>query len=464
MQAVLHFPSPPEARFAWARQATGRRFALSGVTHTLSTQAAVQALCELVTAPYEAFDSLVCTSRAVADMVHAVTGAYGEYLKERFGGSPGMRSRIEVIPLGVNPDRFRPPSVDERSRRRAQLGVGAEDVVILCVGRLSHHAKAHPFPVFFAAEQAARQTGKKVRLVFAGWAAHPAIDRAFREGAARFAPSVNVMFLDGINPSLRQGVWHAADVFVSLPDNIQETFGLVVLEAMASGLAVVGSDWDGYRDLIEDGSTGWLVPTRMVRGATAKSTARFLFGQVNYDHFLAECSQAAAVDSAAAADALTRLVSDDTLRSRFGSAGRERVLKHFTWERVVRAYESLWAEQERALSTWTGPKSGIGPANYVAPEVSFASYPSTWLTDDDRLQAPPDAAESVSTFLQMPLTNLVANRRCHDRDTLVDLLKAAEPGMTIQELVGVLEQSGVGPVEARATIAWLVKYGLLHTP
>ena len=308
--SVLHFPSPPEARFAWARQATGRRFALSGVTHTLSTQAAVQALCELVTAPYEAFDSLVCTSRAVADMVRAVTGAYGEYLEERFGGSPGMRSRLEVIPLGVNPDRFRPSSADERSKRRAQLGVGAEDVVILCVGRLSHHAKAHPFPVFFAAEQAARRTGKKVRLVFAGWAAHPAIDRAFREGAARFAPSVNVMFLDGINPSLRQGVWHAADVFVSLPDNIQETFGLVVLEAMASGLPVVGSDWDGYRDLIEDGSTGWLVPTRMVRGATVESTARFLFGQVNYDHFLAECSQAAAVDSAAAADALTRLVSD----------------------------------------------------------------------------------------------------------------------------------------------------------
>ena len=101
------------------------------------------------------------------------------------------------------------------------------------------------------------------------------------------------------------------------------------------------------------------------------------------------------------------------------------------------------------FQTWTGPKSGIGPANYVAPEVSFASYPSTWLTDDDRLQAPPDAAESVSTFLQMPLTNLVANRRCHDRDTLVDMLKAAEPGMTIQELVGVLEQSGVGPVKAR---------------
>ena len=285
----------------------------------------------------------------------------------------------------------------------------------------------------------------------------------FRDGAAQFAPSVHVTFLDGVDPSIRRGVWHAADVFISLPDNIQETFGLVVLEAMANGLPVVGSDWDGYRDLVVDGSTGWLVPTRMVRGATAESTARFLFGQVNYDHFLAECSQVVAVDSAAAADALARLVADDTLRSQFGSAGRERVLNHFTWEHVIRAFQSLWAEQEQALSTWTKPRSGVGPANYVAPEVSFAGYPSAWVTDDDRVQALPDAAEAVITFLQMPLTNLVANRRCTDRDTLVNLLKTAVQAMTTQEVVNALERSGVGPVESRATIAWLMKYGLLRT-
>src|SRR5262249_2236179 len=153
-------------------------------------------------------------------------------------------------------DRFRPPAAADRANQRARISVADDEVVVLCVGRLSHHAKAHPFPAYFAVDQAARRTGRKVALVFAGWSAHPGIGRAFRDGASRFAPNARIVFLDGQDPDVRTGVWHSADLFLSLPDNIQETFGLVVLEAMASGLPVVGSDWDGYRDLIVQGETG----------------------------------------------------------------------------------------------------------------------------------------------------------------------------------------------------------------
>lgn len=459
---VLYFPCPPDARFAWARQASGARFALCGVTHTLSSAAAARALCDLVAAPFEPVDALICTSRAVADLVRAVTGAYADYLRERFGGNPRLTNRLEVIPLGVNPDRFRPATPEERAAERARLGAADDEVLVLCVGRLSHHAKAHPFPVFHAADQAARRTGKKVYLVFAGWAAHPAVDRAYRDGAARFAPAARVGFVDGHDPAVRVGAWRAADVFVSLPDNVQETFGLVMAEGMASGLPVIGSDWDGYRDIVADGETGYLVPTRMVRGATAEATTRLLFGQVSYDRFLAECSQAAVVDPSAAADALTRLVADSDLRRRMGAAGRARAVDHFRWERVVRAYEALWAEQERAVRDWApGRRPHAGPALYPAPEQTFAGYPSGWVGDADRVMATPGAADQAATFAGLPLTNLAAERRCQDPKMLAGVLRAADRPRTVGELAAELERTGADPAAARATLAWLLKYGLL---
>ena len=54
----------------------------------------------------EAFDALVCTSKAVADMVRAVTGAYAEHLRERHGGSPGTRVSVDGVVRGECPQRL----------------------------------------------------------------------------------------------------------------------------------------------------------------------------------------------------------------------------------------------------------------------------------------------------------------------------------------------------------------------
>ena len=66
--------------------------------------------------------------------------------------------------------------------------------------------------------------------------------------------------LDGKNPEVVRCCW-AADLFLSLVDNPQETFGLAPVEAMAAGLPVVVSDWDGYRATVSDGVEGFRVPT-----------------------------------------------------------------------------------------------------------------------------------------------------------------------------------------------------------
>ena len=111
--------------------------------------------------------------------------------RNRFG-DPGLKLRVATIPLGVDTDRYRPATPAERASVRQALKIDDDEVVVLFVGRLSFHAKAHPFPMFESLARAARATGRKVRLLCSGWAANEGILRAFVDGARAFAPEVRL--------------------------------------------------------------------------------------------------------------------------------------------------------------------------------------------------------------------------------------------------------------------------------
>jgi glycosyltransferase involved in cell wall biosynthesis len=462
---LLYTPCPPDPSFAWLRYERGpTAFSLSGVTHTLSTAGVARVLCDLLTAPYEPYDALICTSAAVMKMVRSATTAYADYLDERFGCKLSLRPRLEQIPLGVNPERFRPATATERAVQRARLNIRPDAVAVLFVGRFTPHAKAHPFAMFQGLARAARSTGQPVHIILSGWAAHDDQRRIFLDGLNAFAPGIPVSVVNGLDPDLRFDVWKAADVFTSLADSIQETFGLVVIEAMACGLPVVATDWDGYRDLVVDGTTGFLVPTCMVPGATVDTTMRLLLGVVDYDTFLGECNQAVAVDPDAAAMHYGRLLAEPALRQQMGWAGRQRVERNFTWERIVKAYERLWREQEKERQAHSRvaprPRQFPGPPCFPAPEVSFAGYPTALLDDDELLFAAPKALERLGQIMQMPLCSY-AGQRIQNEVSLSHVLKEATKPCSLGELTQFLVKNGSRLGTARSTLAWLLKYGLL---
>ena len=176
--------------------------------------------------------------------------------------------------------------------------------------------------MFIALQKAAQHSGRRIHFVMAGWFPGGETDHIrYKEAARRHAPDVPVHFLDGRNPEVVRCCWAAADLFLSLVDNAQETFGLAPVEAMAAGLPVVVSDWDGYRYTVSDGVEGF----RGAHPGTGKCPARLEelalqhdHGLLSYQDYVGAVAQHVAVDTEAAAMAIARLVEDPVLRQRMG--------------------------------------------------------------------------------------------------------------------------------------------------
>ena len=243
---------------SWLRRRTvgDGAYSLLGLIHTLAPPAIRMEIASHAIAPIQPWDALICTSPSVQSAVHAMYDEYGEYLSERFGGGKIVKPHLPLAPLGVEGPRFarladRP---DVRAARRAAFGLSDNDILVLWVGRLSFFEKAFPQAMLQAAQAAAKADGGKVCYVQAGWFPGKELDeKRYADVAAAYAPDVQVEIVNGNDRAAVGELWAAADIFISLVDNIQETFGITPVEAMAAGLPAVISVWDGYRYTVRDG-------------------------------------------------------------------------------------------------------------------------------------------------------------------------------------------------------------------
>ncbi|MGH6892176.1 MAG: glycosyltransferase family 4 protein [Dongiaceae bacterium] len=387
---ALYIPDPSLHDHAWRRRGRDQRaYSLAGVTHTTASAGAMDMIAELPLAPLQDWDAVICTANSVKAMIEALLEEQAAYLKDRLGAQRIPRPQLPVIPLGVDCARFAPDAAI-RSAQRQVLGIAEDDIVFLFVGRLSFHAKAHPYPMYLALERAAQQTGRRIHLIQAGWFANDFIENAFRDGARDFCPNVAAHFLDARKPEVRFAIWQAADIFTSLSDNIQETFGLTPIEAMAAGLPSVISDWDGYRDTVQHGEHGFRVPTLAPPpGQGADLADAHAIGLDTYDRYCGYASQFVAVDVAATAEAYGALIGNPDLRARMGTAARKVAQATFDWRHVVARYQALWAELAALRASAVESAPAHGPIYWPAradPYAMFAGYPTDALSPLHRLE------------------------------------------------------------------------------
>jgi alpha-maltose-1-phosphate synthase len=212
-------------------------------------------------------------------------------------------SAVHVIHNGIDTDVWYPAGAVESGSMLADLGVDTSRPIVAFVGRITRQkGVAHLVA-------AAHHFDADVQLVLcAGAPDTPEMAEEVRTAVAGLARSRSgVFWVQEMLPSpkLRE-ILSAATVFVC--PSVYEPLGIVNLEAMACGTAVVASDVGGIPEVVVDGITGSLVHYDVADPTGYQSRL---------------------------ADAVNALVADPEKAERFGRAGRQRCIEEFSWVQVA---------------------------------------------------------------------------------------------------------------------------------
>ena len=362
-------------------------FSLCGIIHTLCSDGALRGLQDIAIAPLYPWDALVCTSTAGKSVVQAALELRLEAMAARLGVAPRCSvelPQLPVIPLVVAAGQPYHPALSRVERRRLarrELGIGENAFAVAFVGRLSFHSKAHPLALYRALAALASEHGP-ITLIECGHLFNESIAKAY-EDLRQLFPGLDFHLVGGLEPASEAQKWQvlaAADVFSSPADNLQETFGISLLEAMAAELPLVVSDWDGYRDLVEHGVTGFLVPTQDVLTSLSPIDPIDMAYQdqaINYDWMIGLRSLGVVVDHQAMVGAFQQLLDSRQLRETMATAGLKRLRSHFAAPVVSNKYRQLWGElAQRREQARRSPAMAPLPALAPATGRIFAGYAS----------------------------------------------------------------------------------------
>lgn len=234
------------------------------------------------------------TAVEAADRVIAVSGQMRDDIQRHFAVDP---ARVVVIHNGIDPQRFR-----RTGRRDALDRYGVRPPYVLFVGRITDQKG------IFHLLDAAAKLPPAVQVVLCASAPDTAdIEERLRRAVPQHP---NVRWINSMLPVEDVVQLYSHAVAFACP-SVYEPFGLINLEAMACETPVVASAVGGILEVVEDGTTGYLVPPGRPDDLAA---------------------------------ALRRLLDDPGAARAMGQAGRRRVEERFSWARVAARTEEVYAE------------------------------------------------------------------------------------------------------------------------
>ena len=407
---------------------------------------------DVLEAPLYPSDAIVMTSQCGRSVMEAYERHAAARIMERYQVQRTFPGQRPIIPLAVTMDWFSPRSTP--SARQA-LGFTSDQTVLLYMGRLSIDKKGDLSPLLYCFRRLMDRHGPQLILVLAG-GGNPANQKLLTQTAQALGILGNVRILPNVSDEVKFNLYGAANIFVSPIDSLQDTFGISIVEAMASGLPVVASGFDGYRELVVDGETGVLIPT--LWGPMPESL-RSLGVMVEPSVRQLAIAQNVAPSVGHMEEALSTLIRQPELREKMGRAGQQRAREKYAWPVVMKQYLEMWetlsqqlpAQNERNLDDPSG-------ADLFA---MFEHYPTHTLQSDQQFVLT-ELGRQCATG-QYPMPSMYGEMAPFYRSNWIKYLveQTAQGPRTWIDLQQVCASDAKESDLLRFHLLWLVKYGLL---
>ncbi len=340
-------------------------FPVTGVIHSLNSSNTVVDAFKLVNSPHQIYDGVVCTSESGKEVLSKAVSIAASDDKQFIG-------ELLTIPLGFDPSFDKPL---EKTDARKALGLNQTDIIILYLGRLSPSSKADLYPLLQVFRTLKDRHGSSLKMIFAGGVDGAEL-RLHKDMIHDLDLDDSVRLMINFKKEDKCLIYSSADIYVAPSDNIQETFGISIIEAMASALPVVASDMDGYRELVQHDVTGFKVPTIWTDGHVLENIHELL----DPGSLQLLLAQAMVVVPSALESALETLIADKDLRVKMGRKAAEIAHSTYRWKCIISRYEAEWDRLKDIARFHHDIKDGTTP---FSPRLShlFSHYTTHLFSD-----------------------------------------------------------------------------------
>ncbi len=309
---------------------------VTALIHSISYAEYAELYARLAVIGLKPYDTLICSSKAGMKVIQKSFQEAEALISRSTETKPSLSCRLEHIPLGVYTENFQ---TKKKADARKELMFDEDETILLSLGRLSPYDKTDLLPLLRAFRHRTEEKPcKKLRLILAGSRTpnnYPAVLEHFIQ---LWGLNEKVSLLCDIDNNTKYALYAAADLFISPSDNFQETFGLTLLEAQASGLPVIASDFNGYKELVLHNKTGILIPTLWKEPESELCDLLSLTYENNRHLVL---SQGFVVSPGELFFGISQLIDDRQKRETLSQKGKEWA-EQFHWRKITSLHTELW--------------------------------------------------------------------------------------------------------------------------